>query len=68
MIEAWLSASEKTTSPSRASADTTPALARKPEPNSRQASAPLKSQSASSSRRWIVMLPDTSRDAPEPAP
>ena len=28
MIEAWLSASENTTSPSRASVDTTPALAR----------------------------------------
>ncbi len=68
MIDAWLRASEKTTSPSPASADTTPAFARKPEPNSRHASAPLNAVSRSSRRRWIVMLPEIRREAPEPAP
>jgi hypothetical protein len=72
MIDAWLSSSEKTTDPpgppSFASAPTTPRLARYPEPNSSADSVPLKAASASSRRRWTVIVPDTRREAPAPAP
>ena len=68
MIEAWLRRSENTVSPRWASAAITPVLARYPEPNSTHDSVPLNAARRSSRRRWMVIVPDTSRDAPAPTP
>ena len=68
MMLAWLSSSEKTTSPGPASAATVPVFARYPEPNSSAASVPLKSASRCSSVRWGAIVPEISREAPAPAP
>src|SRR3954447_2119863 len=65
---AWLSSSEKTTWPRPTSAETVPRFVRYPEPKSNAASYPAKSASRRSSRSWMDMFPEISREAPAPAP
>ena len=68
MIEAWLSASEKTAPSRPTSAEIVPRLARYPEENSKAASVPLKAARAASSSSWRVSPPVISRAEPVPAP
>ena len=68
MMEAWLSSSEWTTTPSEPNTDSTDRLAANPVGNTTAASAPFHSASAVSSSWWTGREPVIRREAPEPAP
>ena len=65
---AWLSSSEKTTSPRPTSAGIVPTLAWKPVGKTIASSQRFSAAMRSSRRRCRSRLPVTRREAPEPAP
>ena len=68
MIEAWLSSSEKIDVAGPRQRGEHADVGEVAGAEQQRASRPLNAARRSSSRRWIVIVPDTSREAPAPTP